>query len=487
MPQVEAPAAPAADVAVFFSSPPTDPAGLIAARRRCLADSSSAAKFENSAREARENSHQPAAYLASWVEGDYRKALELAKGRDPLAVFVRGSAQIELGDCKAALAELQGSSKGKDPQLAAAELQAMLGLQRHDEIAKLLLTAPLSEPDRYYFQGRLAEVAGDHQGAVVCYESALARDPEHAAARFRIAYRADLMGDDERTLAEYEVLLARRPVPAAVLINMGVYFEDRNMFERACGCYAAVLRRDPSNARARLYYTDAHDSLDMYYDESMELKEDQLRKVLRTPISDFELSVRARNCLANMNIRTLGELVSHTEIELMGFKNFGETSLNEIKRLLVNRGLRLGMRRDDGSFVIPEDFNAGRNVDLASELSWLGALSEEQREALDLQISSLNLSVRCHRVLVERLNLQRVGDVLLYTEEDLLSMPNFGITSLNELKGKIEEYGLRLRSGRGDELEEEYLADVEGDEEEDDEGQGGITGFTTTEGAVTEE
>lgn len=485
MPQVEAPAAPAAAVAAFFTAPPSDPAGLLAARRKCLADPASAARFEDAARHARESGDPGVAALASWVEGRYRDALERAGEGGALWSFVRGTSWLELGDAEAAARELKGSSRGSDPDTAAAELHALVAARRYAEVEQLIGSAALAEPDRFYFRGRLAEAAGAYADAIVAFESALARDPAHAAARFRIAYRADLHGDDERALAEYETLLRQRPVPFSVLINLGVYYEDRNLFEQACGCYAAVLRRDPSNPRARLYYADAHDSLDMYYDESMELKEDQLRKVLRTPISDFELSVRARNCLHNMNIRTLGELVSHSEQELMGFKNFGETSLNEIKRLLANRGLRLGMRRDDGSFVIPEDFNAGRTVDLESELSWLGELSEEQREALDLQISGLGLSVRCHRVLVERLSLQRVGDILLYTEEDLLSMPNFGITSLNELKLKLEEYGLRLRTGRGDELEEEYLADFEEDEDEESEG-GGMDGFSTETGGVPE-
>lgn len=472
MPQVEAPAAPAVDVAAFFASPPADPAGLVAARAKYFAHSAVAAKFEDAAREARESGAKPAAALGSWVAGDYARAIELAQGREELSRFVRGTALLETGDPAGALVELHGAAAGRDATMAAAELHALCALQRHAELEKLLANAPLSEADRLYFQGRVLESHTDHAGAIVSYEAALARDPEHRAARFRIAYRADLMGDDERALAEYERLAALRPVSAAVLINLGVMYEDRNMYERACGCYGAVLRRDPANGLARLFYADAHDSLDMYYDESLELKEDQLRKVLRTPITDFELSVRARNCLANMNIRTLGDLVSHTELDLMGFKNFGETSLNEIKRLLANRGLKLGMRRDDGSFVIPEDFNAGRTMDLASELAWLGELTEEQKEALDLQISSLSLSVRCHRVLVERLNLQRVGDVLLYTEEDLLSMPNFGITSLNELKQKLTEYGLRLRSGRGDELEEEYLAEEFGEDDDEDDEEG---------------
>lgn len=487
MPQVEAPAAPAAAVAAFFSAPPTDPAGLLAARRKCLGDPASAAKFEEAARAARESGSQPGAALGSWVEGRYRQALEHARADGPLWSFVRGTALYELGEHAAAAAALAGAAKSGDADLAAAELQVLLALGRADAAEKALAAARLGDADRFYFQGRLKELAGDHAGAVVAYESALARDDRHAHARFRIAYRADLLGDDERAKAEYEKLAEQRPVPFSVLINLGVWYEDRNEFEKACGCYAAVLRRDPANARARLYYADAHDSLDMYYDESLELKEDQLRKVLRTPISDFELSVRARNCLANMNIRTLGDLVSHGEQELMGFKNFGETSLNEIKRLLANRGLRLGMRRDDGSFVIPEDFNAGRTVDLESELAWLGELSDEQREALELQISGLNLSVRCHRVLVERLNLQRVGDILLYTEEDLLSMPNFGITSLNELKQKLEEYGLRLRTGRGDELEEEYLADFGEDEEDEEDGEPPAGGGFDREAAGTDE
>jgi len=76
---------------------------------------------------------------------------------------------------------------------------------------------------------------------------------------------------------------------------------------------------------------------------------------------------------------------------------------------------------------------------------------------LEMQISTLNLSVRCHRALVERLNLQRIGDILRYSEEDLLGMPNFGITSLNELSSKLTELNLRIRSGRG----EEYGQDLE--------------------------
>ncbi len=460
MSQVEAPAAPAVDVDAFFSSPPEGPADLIQARRTYFSDPATAARFEEAARKAREEGKAGdarTAALASWVEGDYRRALELAEGDDVLMRFVRGTSQLELSHPLDAARELEGLAKGKDPHAAAAELQALLALGRVDEVERLLglKSVQLEPADRRYFEGRVLESQGRHAEAVSRYEEALGVDATHVPSRFRLAYRADLLGDEETAAAEYQKLVEQRPAPMAALMNLGILYEDANDFERACGYFGAVLRRDPRNDLARLYYADAHDSLDMYYDESLELKEDQLRKVLRTPISDFELSVRARNCLANMEIETLGDLVSRTEQELLEFKNFGETSLNEIKRMLANKGLRLGMRREDGTFVIPEDFNAGQSVDLEAELAWLGELTDEQREALELQISTLNLSVRCHRALVERLNLQRVGDILLYSEEDLLSMPNFGITSLNELKHKLEEFGLRLRTGRGEELAEE--------------------------------
>src|SRR6185437_4893571 len=67
------------------------------------------------------------------------------------------------------------------------------------------------------------------------------------------------------------------------------------------------------------------------------------------PITDFELSVRSRNCLKKMNIRSLGDLLKTSEAELLSYKNFGETSLNEIKALLAQKGLRLGQAAEDKS------------------------------------------------------------------------------------------------------------------------------------------
>ena len=74
---------------------------------------------------------------------------------------------------------------------------------------------------------------------------------------------------------------------------------------------------------------------------SPELNENLFRNV-----DELELSVRASNCLKTANIRTIADLVQRTESELLKTKNFGKKSLNEIKTILGEMGLSLGMKLD---------------------------------------------------------------------------------------------------------------------------------------------
>jgi len=67
---------------------------------------------------------------------------------------------------------------------------------------------------------------------------------------------------------------------------------------------------------------------------------------LAKSVDEMELSVRSYNCLKNANIRTIGELVQKTEVEMLKTKNFGRKSLNEIKEILSTMGLSLGMKLD---------------------------------------------------------------------------------------------------------------------------------------------
>jgi DNA-directed RNA polymerase subunit alpha len=86
------------------------------------------------------------------------------------------------------------------------------------------------------------------------------------------------------------------------------------------------------------------------FDSKEEKKEDlvdeqtlQLRKVLKTPLEDLDLSVRAFNCLKAAKINSLSELVQYEQEDLMKFRNFGQKSLSEIEQVLNERGLGFGM------------------------------------------------------------------------------------------------------------------------------------------------
>ncbi len=72
----------------------------------------------------------------------------------------------------------------------------------------------------------------------------------------------------------------------------------------------------------------------------------ELNEHLFRSVDELELSVRASNCLKTANIRTIADLVQRTESELLKTKNFGKKSLNEIKTILGEMGLSLGMRLD---------------------------------------------------------------------------------------------------------------------------------------------
>ena len=92
-------------------------------------------------------------------------------------------------------------------------------------------------------------------------------------------------------------------------------------------------------------------------EEEEEEKEEKLNENLFRPVSELELSVRSANCLKNANITLIGELVQKTEPEMLKTKNFGRKSLNEIKAILDEMGLFLGMKLDN--FPLAEEQDEG--------------------------------------------------------------------------------------------------------------------------------
>lgn len=75
----------------------------------------------------------------------------------------------------------------------------------------------------------------------------------------------------------------------------------------------------------------------------------EINKNLLRSVNELELSVRAANCLKNANIKAIADLVQRTESDMLRTKNFGKKSLNEIKEILAEMGLSLGMKLDHAS------------------------------------------------------------------------------------------------------------------------------------------
>jgi DNA-directed RNA polymerase subunit alpha len=97
-----------------------------------------------------------------------------------------------------------------------------------------------------------------------------------------------------------------------------------------------------------------HMSIFINFFEEMENEQEEMgegkydfNENLLRPVSELELSVRSSNCLKNANIRFIGDLVQKTEMDMLRTKNFGRKSLNEIKELLAEMGLRFGMKLEN--------------------------------------------------------------------------------------------------------------------------------------------
>jgi DNA-directed RNA polymerase subunit alpha len=215
------------------------------------------------------------------------------------------------------------------------------------------------------------------------------------------------------------------------LINLGVLYEDNEKYDRAEDCYRKVLAANPTDEQARLFMKDAHASLTMYYNPEEEHAFNRFSQVLEIPVTDFELSVRSRNCLKKMNIKTLGDLTRVSEQHLLSSKNFGETSLTEIKEMMASKGLHLGQSLEEGA-----------QYDVHYRPS--ETVSEEEQAVLSKPISDLNLSVRARKCM-NRLGINTLGDLVQRSADELLESKNFGMTSLNEVREKLAQCGLSLR------------------------------------------
>ncbi|MEM8884122.1 MAG: DNA-directed RNA polymerase subunit alpha C-terminal domain-containing protein [Planctomycetota bacterium] len=373
-----------------------------------------------------------------------------SKGESHRVQFLWGLAELYQNDPIAALAAFEKTvSMEPRDERARLQLAALLALLGRGDDARETLGELVDQQDRaqvLYVLGTIAEADGEYDQAERQYQSALVQDPEHVDSLFRLAYQHDLAGDDDAAIMLYERARHAKPTRVNVLVNLGVLYEDKGEYKKASECYRQVLRSDPTHPRAKAFMRDADSSVSMVVDDDLERKEDRRNQLLQTPVTDFELSVRSRNCLAKMSIRTLGDLIQRTEAELLSYKNFGETSLQEIKDILGSKGLRLGMRREEVIVVAPEvdempDIPAMPDVPGAAAMP---AVEGEGAAKLGTPIADLDLSVRSSKCM-SLLSVQTVGELLNYSESDLLKTKNFGQTSLAELRTKLAALGLALR------------------------------------------
>jgi len=276
-----------------------------------------------------------------------------------------------------------------------------------------------------------AEDAGDRPGAVAQLRKAVAADRSDDEAVFRLAFLLDLLGEEDEAIVLYELLSNRTPAPINALLNLAVLYEDRGDYAGSEKCLKQILDTNPNHLRARLYMKDVLASRDMFIDDEHDRDLAKRNAMLDIPVTDFDLSVRARNCLKKMNIRSLGDLLRVSEAELLAYKNFGESSLIEIKHMLTARGLRLGQRL--------EDQRRQSRRDIFESLKGSG-----KEAALNKSVADIDFSVRVRKAL-QLLGIQTMGDLVARTEAELMGVKNFGATSLVEVRERLTQYGLELR------------------------------------------
>ena len=360
----------------------------------------------------------------------------LKQSEGPLAAFFLGRAHAARHEFDEALKAFEKAEKsGYAAQQVQLQRAGILRQQNHLAEAKAILTKVkdmAAHNAEYHFQeGGIGEAEGDVSRAAKGYERAVELDPSHTGALFRLGFLNDLAGNDDDAIGYYEKCLRHPPVAKGVLYNLGVLYEDHDQYDKAADCYRRLQKADPLDERARLFGKDADASLSMYYSPEDEKVSQAFRQVMEVPITDFELSVRSRNCLKRMNIRTLGDLTRVTEAQLLASKNFGETSLEEIRAIMGAKGLRIGQSLEQGQQY---EFRYRPQSNL----------SPEEQAVLNKPVSELNLSVRARKCM-NRLGITTLGELCQRTSDELLEAKNFGVTSLTEVKEKLSQYNLKLR------------------------------------------
>jgi DNA-directed RNA polymerase subunit alpha len=376
--------------------------------------------------------------IANYFLGYMGKASEhLRHAEVPLGYFYLGRSLANVGQYEEALKALNLAEKSgysaPQVQLQRANVHRLKGEVTQAESILAKLEELASHSAEFHFQKACCIMAlGDKVKAIKSLEKAIEFDPGHTGALFQLGYYNDLAGNDQDAINFYERCLKYPPVHKGTINNLGVLYEDSGRYDKAADCYQKLVQADPNDDQARLFLKDAKASLDQNYSPEEEQTSTMFRQVLEIPVTDFELSVRSRNCLKKMGIRTLGDLTRVTEASLLGSKNFGETSLDEIKIIMTAKGLRIGQSLEQGTAYEMMRFRPQQQ------------LTPEEQAVMNKPVSDLNLSVRARKCM-NRLQILTIGELISRTADELLEAKNFGQTSLTEIREKLTEMGIKLR------------------------------------------
>jgi len=170
-----------------------------------------------------------------------------------------------------------------------------------------------------------------------------------------------------------------------------------------------------------------------------------INNLLTIKINELELTVRTSNSLKFLGIKTIADLVSYTENSLLRTPNFGQKSLNELKNILdtlstpLNDALYLGMEINFTEIENPKINRELIEVQSKKEDNFL----KDNLKKLLLPIDQIDFSVRTANVLKNE-NIICIGDLVNISKQNLISSPNFGRKSYDEIISVLGSMSLSL-------------------------------------------
>ncbi len=370
--------------------------------------------------------------IGLWVAGHLEEAeKKLSKFTDAVSRYFAAQCLLSSNKPAEARSMLEKIPVKNRPPCAEAAIGRTLRLEGKAIEGADYIRRPIDKhansAELHYELGMCRYESGEYEAAAEAFDEALHLDPDHRGAMFNLAYLLYQRGADKEAVELYEKCAVMRPVHIGAVANLALIYEDMGKYDESTFWFQKLHDAEPSDEKLEMFAKFASSCTNMYYDDEHQRQVVRHEKLLAMLIDDFELSIRSRKCLEDMDIKTLGDLVSKTESELLSFNNFGETSLSEVKSILKQKGLILKEETPTG----------GEAPDLTGD-------GISKNEALDLSLEEAGLSTRVRKCL-EGCKIKTLKDVCGKKEKALLEIRDFGRASLRELKKRLVYYELSLK------------------------------------------